>query len=342
MSLKLVKSFTREFPLIHVQMWGKRYASIFLDVNLPHAPIYVHLLKNGLVTAYRNPCGQADVVNPILRSKLDEDPRFINSIVEEKKEVLVRLVEINKKNKVSLEEFQKYLVDLFDYWQIHYISQFLPLDELRFSKRERDEALLLRKNVEKVIHDSWDSINLILKKIYPDLKEFVRYISWDEVFNFQKPNISELQRRDTEGVFVYNGDIVSESGLKGIQERECFEIEWDSDVVGEKEVSGQIACKGKVTGNVRIILKTEDLPRFIEGEILVSYMTMPAFISAMKKAAGFVTDEGGITCHAAIVARELKKPCIIGTKIATKVLKDGDLVEVDANTGVVKILKKSK
>jgi pyruvate,water dikinase len=59
----------------------------------------------------------------------------------------------------------------------------------------------------------------------------------------------------------------------------------------------------------------------------------------MQKAAAFVTDEGGLTCHAAIVAREMKKPCIIGTKIATKVLKDGDMVEVDANKGIVKILK---
>jgi pyruvate,water dikinase len=58
----------------------------------------------------------------------------------------------------------------------------------------------------------------------------------------------------------------------------------------------------------------------------------------MEKAAAFITDEGGITCHAAIVSRELKKPCIIGTKIATQVLKDGDLVEVDANNGVVKIM----
>jgi phosphoenolpyruvate synthase/pyruvate phosphate dikinase len=55
---------------------------------------------------------------------------------------------------------------------------------------------------------------------------------------------------------------------------------------------------------------------------------------------GFVTNEGGLLSHAAIVARELKKPCIIGTKIATKVLKDGDLVEVNADTGVVTILKK--
>ena len=69
-------------------------------------------------------------------------------------------------------------------------------------------------------------------------------------------------------------------------------------------------------------------------------MTFPAFLPAMKKAAAFITNEGGITCHAAIVAREMKKPCIIGTRIATKVLHDGDLVEVDANKGLVMILKK--
>jgi pyruvate,water dikinase len=76
-----------------------------------------------------------------------------------------------------------------------------------------------------------------------------------------------------------------------------------------------------------------------KGEILVSPMTMPDFLPAMKKAAAFVTDEGGMACHAAIVAREIKKPCVVGTKNATKILKDGDLVEVDANNGVVRILK---
>ncbi|MFA6445786.1 MAG: PEP-utilizing enzyme [Candidatus Paceibacterota bacterium] len=68
-------------------------------------------------------------------------------------------------------------------------------------------------------------------------------------------------------------------------------------------------------------------------------MTRPDFLSLMNKASAFITDEGGITCHAAIVARELNKPCIIGTKIATKVLKDGDMVEVDAERGVVRIIK---
>ncbi len=60
----------------------------------------------------------------------------------------------------------------------------------------------------------------------------------------------------------------------------------------------------------------------------------------MRKAKAIVTDEGGVTCHAAIVSRELKIPCIVGTKIATRVLKDGDLVEVDADKAVIKILKR--
>ena len=63
-------------------------------------------------------------------------------------------------------------------------------------------------------------------------------------------------------------------------------------------------------------------------------------MSALTRCGAIVTNEGGLTCHAAIIARELKKPCVIGTKIATKVLKDGDLVEVDANKGIVNIVKR--
>jgi phosphoenolpyruvate synthase/pyruvate phosphate dikinase len=68
----------------------------------------------------------------------------------------------------------------------------------------------------------------------------------------------------------------------------------------------------------------------LQGNILVCPMTLPDYVPAMKKARAIITNEGGITCHAAIISRELKIPCIVGTKIATQVLKDGDRVEVDA------------
>jgi len=106
-----------------------------------------------------------------------------------------------------------------------------------------------------------------------------------------------------------------------------------------KEVKGTPAFKGIVRGHVKIVTHPNDLQKVNSGDVLVAQMTLPSFISAMQKASAFVTDEGSITCHAAIVAREMKKPCIIGTKNATKLLKDGDLVEVDANIGIVSILK---
>ncbi|MEK7203424.1 MAG: PEP-utilizing enzyme, partial [Patescibacteria group bacterium] len=104
-------------------------------------------------------------------------------------------------------------------------------------------------------------------------------------------------------------------------------------------VKGFSANKGKVSGIVKIILTSKDFKKLKNNEILVTTMTSVDFIPIMEKAAAFITNEGGITSHAAIVAREMNKPCIIGTKIATRVLKDGDLVEVDANNGVVKIIK---
>jgi pyruvate,water dikinase len=79
-----------------------------------------------------------------------------------------------------------------------------------------------------------------------------------------------------------------------------------------------------------------EIPHLLDGEVLVTAMTTPDYLPAMHKAVAFVTDEGGITCHAAIVAREIGKPCVIGAKIATQVLKDGDMVEVDADNGVVR------
>lgn len=105
-------------------------------------------------------------------------------------------------------------------------------------------------------------------------------------------------------------------------------------------IKGHPAYAGIARGRVKIINTRQEMVKMHQGNILVSHMTNPDIVPAMKMAAGIVTDLGGITCHAAIVARELKKPCVIGTKIATEVLKDGDEVEVDAEKGIIKIINK--
>ena len=108
------------------------------------------------------------------------------------------------------------------------------------------------------------------------------------------------------------------------------------------DVKGTPVCAGKATGIARVILPTRLTElmnaNFNEGDVLVTSMTNPNMLFLASKASAIITDEGGITCHAAIISRELKKPCIVGTRNATKMIKDGDKIEVDADNGTVKLL----
>ena len=104
---------------------------------------------------------------------------------------------------------------------------------------------------------------------------------------------------------------------------------------GTTEIRGSVACKGKVRGRVRIVETQADLESFEEGEVLVAVKTQPKYVPIMTRSAAIVTDIGGITSHAAIISREFEIPCIVGTGNATKMLKNGDLVLVDADLGVV-------
>ena len=101
-------------------------------------------------------------------------------------------------------------------------------------------------------------------------------------------------------------------------------------------MEGQTAYAGRARGRAKLVFGIEDLRKVVHGDILIAVTTTPDVMPAMHRAIGFVTDSGGITSHAAIVAREMKKPCVIGTKFATKIFKDGDMIEVDANKGIVK------
>jgi phosphohistidine swiveling domain-containing protein len=101
-------------------------------------------------------------------------------------------------------------------------------------------------------------------------------------------------------------------------------------------LKGTAAFKGKAQGTARIVYDPLKHQIFNEGDVLITGMTRPDYLPLMKKSSAIITDVGGLLCHAAIVAREIGKPCIIGTKFATKVLKDGDYIEVDANNGIVK------
>lgn len=100
-------------------------------------------------------------------------------------------------------------------------------------------------------------------------------------------------------------------------------------------VKGAPASIGAASGPVKIIHKPSEIDRVEKGDVLVTEMTTPDFVPAMRRAAGIVTDTGGRTCHAAIVSRELGIPCVVGTGTATHLLKQGQMVTVDGQGGLV-------
>jgi pyruvate,water dikinase len=100
-------------------------------------------------------------------------------------------------------------------------------------------------------------------------------------------------------------------------------------------VQGLAASSGRASGAVRVLSSPDQGDQFHDGEVLVAKMTSPDWVPLMRRASALVTDGGGITCHAAIVSRELGVPCVVGARVATTVLRDGEVVTVDGTKGVV-------
>ncbi|MDU1954703.1 MAG: phosphoenolpyruvate synthase [Peptoniphilus rhinitidis] len=123
-----------------------------------------------------------------------------------------------------------------------------------------------------------------------------------------------------------------------LQSRPITTLAGDKEEKEEKLITivkGLPASPGIGRGKVKLIKDISEINKVNEGDVLVTAMTNPDMVPAMRKCAGVVTDEGGRTCHAAIVSRELQIPCIVGAKTATKTLKTGDTVTVDAVRGIV-------
>jgi len=230
----------------------------------------------------------------------------------------------------------------------------INLNKYGLSKKDKVIIEGLRK-ISFSLSQNDDTSNYLICRLEPFFNELATRLglTYDEVVSLRGAEIREslrngrlaIARRELKLRLKDHAFIFSKSKayiLVGKELAEYQKQELKKQIFKSvKELKGVVASPGGViTGRVKIIDSDKKVSSFKNNEILVTQMTNPAFVPAMKKAAAIITDEGGLLSHAAIVSRELGAPCIVGTKIATKVLKDGQLVEVDANKGVVRILKR--
>ncbi len=357
MTQKLVfeKSITRDWGMIYAKVWHRVFTEEFKkQFNWRYTEV-IFEGQNNTISVYRSPSEHIDGMRRLILKKIDKNPKWL----QEECRVVERQVDYAEK---MLTKIKTKALTFYSHYELaasfgevieqnvklgprYIVMLWFPIqmeNHLQLSKYQKyvDQAIETRSVIEKigpqVDYLSRQVAELCTKEANLPLA-LSKYISYEEILNYLENDVefnqTELEKR-AQGFLLTSEGIIFEP-VGGYLKKRGFALA-ELSVGNASEIKGRTAFTGKVTGTVKVIRNRAEFAKFNEGDILVTAMTTPDFVQLIKKSAAFITDEGGITCHAAIVSRELKKPCIIGTKIATKVFKDGDLVEVDAEKGIVK------
>jgi phosphohistidine swiveling domain-containing protein len=312
----------------YVQKEHREFCQI---VKNKESPEFLQAIENYVKRWWWSPMGWSQH-QPLTVQKVKEDILKIEDsdalIAKQNKEEQQRIKLLEQKEKIIkiLPEEVSNLLDVFE-----------VLAEMHDTRKEIQMRMM---------KTGFTLAEAILKKSSIPMKyrDFMLVEEYFDLTKGVKPSLSVLQSREKAFwcQITSKSDVLMLSGeeaLGKLEESKIYEPEKDKQEI----IKGTPASPGKFKGVVRVELDQKVLiNNFKLGEILVTGMTTPDFVPAMKKAGAIITDEGGITCHGAIIAREFKKPCIVGTRIATQILKDGDFVEVDANNGIVRILKRNQ
>jgi phosphohistidine swiveling domain-containing protein len=322
------KAYTRDFSIIMEEAWYdalSRGLWVRLDAEAPKELPNFYRFNKGIIEVWENNGFIQQIMDAIQKKR--SDAKFFRQLLED----YAVLVDELKSDRLPDEP---YLKKLFEAISLFSIIWYGIHDEM-IEKALRQKLVDVRDR--DTIFDSNDKIirKRILKK-FPPFNGFETTLLKDE-FLGKPPAASVLKER-------LDGFILVPEKYAGMASLEEFASSYRINVeVFERPkdyvIKGVAAQPGRAVGKARIIRMKSDLGKMRDGEVLVSPMTTPDVFPVMRKACAIVTDEGGMLCHAAIISRELGIPCVIGTKVASEVFKDGDLVEVDADHGVVRKVK---
>jgi len=244
----------------------------------------------------------------------------------------------------NIQQWKDYQKHLLLFWTAMNSVVWESIDSPEINSVIREEFVSIRKESESFVERTSALATDYFEEKFSKYKDISHFLTFKEMVEIAEKRFSDAQLREIRkrlsGCFLLNGVVYADmENLPDTLKENNLKLE-EEKIDGIFEIQGVTAMGGNVRGVVKIIRTKNEISRIKNGDILVTQMTSPDYVPAIKISSAIITDEGGSLCHAAIVSRELGIPCIIGTKIATQALKDGDLVEVDADNGVVKILEK--
>ena len=299
-------------------------------------------------------------IHELTKKIVENDPKKIIYYLEKEREMWNELFwlgenlekEINEKNLSEAEENFLKIIEKYKYFGSYFFIIFslgLQLTK-KFENHQGDSSEELKKhNIwrnsvefnEKKLEEfvlKFLEFFVARKKINYEAKNLLNYLTFSEFIGILKGNfdpLKEIGKRKKEGYVFF--------GLKSFEE--CYDItNTFKDIMKElKEknveelVGSPVFVEEKIICGEAIIIKDASKleKKNIKGKIIITSMTTPDFTPYLEHVKGIVTDEGGITSHAAIISREMKIPCIIGTQIATKTIENGEMIELNLKNGMV-------
>ena len=326
--------------------FGYGWSTENLVSGKPVYPLIIYITRKGITDCWV-PKKDKDDLCERLMAEIKNNPNRVSEIAGSLKlnsDTVLSFIGENVSKKIDINTYDQLWQKIFDYYLPHVcvkyivdyfnpedLKKYLPiLEEARLYAEPvfREQENFMERIADGIAQETGLTRNIILCTSGEELRKYFKTSKLPQKSELEKRFLVSAQFFELGKSRIFSGGdaVEAEKIVLPNADRLC--------------IKGQIAYKGKTAGQVRIVIDPFKYKGFFKkGDILVTGMTRPEFLPLMKKAGAIVTDAGGILSHAAITAREMKKPCIIGTQIATKLLKDGDIVEVDANSGIVKIIK---
>lgn len=331
MKTYFTKTFTRDNCIIIQEIWDKGYHQDYLWNENPYWPTQINYLIDGVVEIWDNVVAVQWFEDQI-QEMHKKDTSIFYSAMKQYERIAKQVKHFRKKDRFDSIEELKLFIELLQNGTAGFLFFYHSGKDKR-SPEDIQECAQKLRDMDSFYDDADRLIKRTIEHVYPYTQGLAISVRINELENI--PDKQELEQRFQYCVHTCEKGIEKRTIEDYLSEHSHIKFE-KYDVPDGGILKGQVSYPGKAKGRVRILKLKKDIQNFEEGAILVSPMTTPDFLPAMKKAAAIVTDEGGILCHAAIVARESQKPCVIGTKVATKMFMDGDVVEVDADNGTIR------
>ena len=332
----LPKSFsltlTRQKSLIDIELYykGEYFGIKNITKNLYYfKPLFVYNNVDNNVSIYYNNTDLEELPNPmyyLLDIYFDKTLKYYRKI---KKDIEYLNNTINNKLEIDYRTYIDKIIEIYPFTSLGQLAGHFN----DTSKRVKDLLIEFREKYDYIIYKAVDYLVFKFKAILPDnYKEYIDFLLIDEIINSKLPSIESLENRKL-GYIYYNNSLYVTTDYDKFFGDNNINIEEASNSL----LYGTFAYSSNtnITGRVCVILSDKDFNNFKRGDIIVTPMTSPKFLSLIKECKAIITDEGGTLSHAAIISRELKIPCLVGCTNATKNLSTGNMIEINKRGEII-------